>query len=121
MPKKRAAPSAPLPLPLPLPPAAGEKACLLPDQKKHAFPGQEKACLLPDQKKHAFEPRGTPCHCSPWLRWFSVINPCNIYLFNRNGVNTPIVRVYTVIRPRQKKRAFSGRRAGNYTKADPCL
>jgi hypothetical protein len=70
---------------------------------------------------HAFEPRGAPCACSIWLRWFSLINPCNIYLFDRNRADAPIVRVYTVIRPRRKKHAFSGRRAGNYTKADPCL
>jgi hypothetical protein len=102
MPKKRAA--SPPPLPLPLPSAAGEKAC-----------------FEANGKKHAFEPRGLPCHCSPWLRWFSAINPCNIYLIDRTRINAPFVRVYIVIRPHRKKHAFSGRRAGNYTKADPCL
>jgi hypothetical protein len=102
MSKKRAA--SPLPLALPLPPAAGEKAC-----------------FRANGKKHAFEFHGSPCHCSPWLRWVSLINPSNIYLIDHARINAPIVRVYTVIRPHRKKHAFSGRRAGNYTKADPCL
>jgi hypothetical protein len=102
MPKPRAA--SPLPLLLPLPSAAGEKAC-----------------FRASENKHALEFRGTPCHCSVWLRWFSVINPCNVYFVDRNRAGAPIVCVYTVIRPRRKKHAFSGRRAGNYTKAGPCL
>jgi hypothetical protein len=76
---------------------------------------------LPLPKPAGLSLRGAPCACSVWLRWFSVINPCNIYFIDRARADAPIVRVYTIVRARRKKHAFSGRRAGNYTKADPCL
>jgi hypothetical protein len=76
----------PRPLPLPLPPV----------------PGEEKACFRVSENKHAFEFRGAPCHCSPWLRWVSLINPSNIYLLDRHRPGAPIVRVYGVVRARKK-------------------